>query len=114
MSSLPIDDLQYISKHLRNIFSELKNKTILITGGTGFFGKWLVETLSYLNQTEKLNLKVILITRNVLKAESQYSHLDEKIVYLQCDLSNSNDPIVYEDPIDFVIHAGNEANWSML
>lgn len=111
MSSLPIDDLQYISKHLRNIFSALKNKTILITGGTGFFGKWLVETLSYLNQAEKLNLKVILITRNVLKAESQYSHLDVKIVYLQCDLSNSNDQIVYEDPIDFVIHAGNEANW---
>ena len=33
--------------------AELKNKTILITGGTGFVGKWLTEMVCYLNTEHK-------------------------------------------------------------
>ena len=41
----------------------LKNKKILITGGTGFFGKNLCEYLNYLNNTHHLNLKIYVMAR---------------------------------------------------
>lgn len=39
-------DLDYIIGQIRPILKELDGSTIMITGGTGWFGKWITQTLS--------------------------------------------------------------------
>src|SRR4051812_42464071 len=55
--------------------SELKNKTILITGGTGFVGKWLTEMVCFLNAEQKLNIKLYLLARDTEGFKTEVPHL---------------------------------------
>ena len=58
-----------------NSLQELKNKTILITGGTGFVGKWLTEMVCYLNAEHKLNIKLYLLARDAESFKTEVPHL---------------------------------------
>lgn len=46
----------------------LRNKKILITGGTGFITSYFIKILFFINQEKKLNLKVDCIVRNKKRA----------------------------------------------
>ena len=72
----------------------LENKTILITGGTGSFGKKFVDTL--LNSEIKFK-KLIIFSRDELKQfnmdqELQASKNYEKIRFFLGDVRNENAP----------------------
>lgn len=51
---LTIRDLEHVFTHVD--WEELRDQNIFITGGTGWFGKWMVETLIYANDRLKLKL----------------------------------------------------------
>lgn len=61
-----------IQKDLKSIFDgvgkknwlKLKNKTIFLTGGTGPFGFWLLNSFIFANKNLSLNAKVYILTRN--------------------------------------------------
>lgn len=40
-------DLEHIINHTRPILREMVGSTVMITGGTGWFGKWITRTFSY-------------------------------------------------------------------
>ena len=86
------------------IFSNLENQTILITGGTGFIGKWMAEMIAYLNQVENLNIKLYLLSRNSEKFKNEVPHLAEKsfIKLIEQDIRNLNDLPV---EVNYIIHA---------
>ena len=44
-------------------FEKLRNKTILITGANGLIASYYTYTLMYLNDTKKLNIKIILLPK---------------------------------------------------
>jgi nucleoside-diphosphate-sugar epimerase len=46
------------------LWPHLKQKSIFVTGGTGFFGRWLLETLRVANSTYSLGLKITVLTRS--------------------------------------------------
>ena len=65
--NIDISDLELIAHHLEADYSSFKNKKIFLTGGTGFFGKWLLETFIYLNKNKGLNISVsILSNKHIL------------------------------------------------
>lgn len=61
---LPEDDLNHILQHSGDIWEALRGASLFITGGTGFVGIWLLESLLYANEALNLNLRVVALTRD--------------------------------------------------
>ncbi len=60
-------DLTYIVDSARSAFEKLHGSTILLTGASGFFGTWVLESLVFANQELKLDLKLLLLLRTPAK-----------------------------------------------
>ncbi|OQX51750.1 MAG: hypothetical protein B5M53_10400 [Candidatus Cloacimonas sp. 4484_209] len=65
-------DLKFIAFELENLLDKFEDSVFFVTGGTGIIGKWMLETLCFLEERYRLNLKVYVLTRNKEKFFSQY------------------------------------------
>jgi nucleoside-diphosphate-sugar epimerase len=82
----------------------LRNQVILITGGTGFMGKWLTEAISFLNKNYNFNITLYLLARNIQDYKEEVPHLAKQpfINILEQDVRNiSNLP----EDVRYIIHA---------
>ena len=90
-------------------WKRFKNKTILISGANGFLPSYLVYLFLSLNEKNKLNCKVIGISRNRKKARQRFGSLlkrkDLSIIYT--DVSG---PLEVKRKINFIIHAASQAS----
>lgn len=82
------DDLAFILESTKTIFKSLQGGHIFITGGTGFIGTWLLESLRYANLHLKLNIKATILTRNIKKFENTSPHLakNSQFYFIQGDV----------------------------
>lgn len=85
-------------------FTVLNNQSILITGGTGFIGKWISEMVSFINFTNNLNIKLYLLGRDIIKFKEEVPHLAEKsfINLIEQDVRYLHD---LPSDVNYVIHA---------
>lgn len=60
---LPRADLMQILASRAVDWEALRGKSLFITGGTGFFGQWLLATLMLANQLQGLDLRVAVLSR---------------------------------------------------
>lgn len=106
---LSITDLELILNETRLIWEGMRNQRIFITGGTGFFGCWLVESFCYINRALDLNAHATVLTRNPAAFSAKCPHLgsDSAITLLVGDVRNFCFP---EGEFRFVIHAATEAS----
>jgi nucleoside-diphosphate-sugar epimerase len=63
MKPLPAEDLKQVLKQTQASWEQARGRRIFISGGTGFFGTWLLETLAYCNRELDLGLSVTILTR---------------------------------------------------
>lgn len=56
---LPAADLDRVVEHSAPHFERLRGATVLITGATGFFGRWMLESLMWANRQLSLDLRCI-------------------------------------------------------
>jgi nucleoside-diphosphate-sugar epimerase len=56
-------DLDHVLAHTDRLWEELRGQRIFITGGTGFFGCWLLESLAWANDKLGLDAKAVVLTR---------------------------------------------------
>ena len=90
-------------------WKRFRNKTVFISGATGFLPAYLIYTFLYLNDKLNLDLKVIGLARNESKAKEKYSsELKRKdFLLLYQDVC---EPVNYKEKIDFIIHAASQAS----
>ena len=111
IQTLPKKDLSFIFDQLSHLFNTLDKQHIFITGATGWIGSWLLETLIYIAESSKLNLKISILTRNKKKFAKNFPYLyKSKILEVkEGDLSKSKFKLKIKS-IDYIIHAATDTN----
>ena len=109
---LPIDDLEHVLLHTGEAWESLRGKAVFITGGTGFFGMWLLESFAYANDALNLGARLVVLTRNTAAFVAKAPHLSGRsdIKFLQGDV---RDFVFPEERFDFIIHAATDANLTL-
>lgn len=57
-------DRQHVLEHTDGLWEPLRQRRIFITGGTGFFGTWLLQSLLWANEEYRLGTQVVVLSRN--------------------------------------------------
>lgn len=68
-------DLDHILTHTKELWEELRDQRIFITGGTGFFGCWLLESFAWANDKLNLNASTLVLSRSPEAFEKKAPHL---------------------------------------
>lgn len=104
---LPAKDLDYILRQTGSLWEDLRDQRLLITGGTGFFGCWLLESFIRANQLFNLNASAVILTRHPARFEKKCPHFFKElsISFYKGDVRNFKFP---QGKFDYVIHAATE------
>ena len=102
--SLPIDDLNHVLDHTRDLWEGVRGEQIFVTGGTGFFGCWLLETFAYANTKLRLNARLVALTRDAEAFRQKMPHIaiNSAIGFLKGDVRDFDFPA---EKFSHVIHA---------
>jgi len=101
-------DLDEVIFNSRSYLKILGGKKVFLTGGTGFFGKWITQVLTAANDVLNLDLRLIILTRNHEKLVLDQPWLNTKCVtLLPGDVKNYNYP---DEKIDYFIHAATSSS----
>lgn len=108
MPPLPVSDLDHTLSHTRDLWDEARGCRVFITGGTGFFGSWLVESFCHANDRLSLGAEVTILTRSAKAFTAKSPHIARRgdIKLLEGDLRSFDFP---EGEFPFVVHAGATA-----
>ncbi|MBF0207696.1 MAG: NAD-dependent epimerase/dehydratase family protein, partial [Oligoflexia bacterium] len=109
------NDLSFIIETLNNsggVFEHFRGKHLFLTGATELFGKWLLETFVYANQTLNLQLKISALSRDPEKFAKKFPHLANTscIDWYQGDIKNFQSAATVPSHPNFIIHAATEAS----
>ncbi len=102
-------DLELIAAKTRELWQEMRGERLFITGGTGFFGCWLLESFCHINRELSLGAEVTVLTRNPESFAKKCPHLayDPALHLLFGDARSFSFP---GGSYGFVIHAATEAS----
>jgi dTDP-glucose 4,6-dehydratase len=103
------DDLSFILSSTQEVFLSLKGARIFLTGGTGFIGCWLLESLRYADMQLDLDIEVTVLTRNYESFKLKAAHLAEypKFHFVVGEVANFVSP---DESYTHVIHAATDAS----
>ena len=105
--ALPAADLAEIVRYAEKDLEELRGSRLFITGGTGFFGKWLVGALAYAEAEMDLNLQLTILSRDPVGFLEKYPDASRHsaIEFRQGDVVDFK----YDrDRYDFVLHGATD------
>ena len=106
---VPDGDLAMILAETASLWEEVRGKRVFITGGTGFFGCWLVESFCHANREMGLGASITVLTRDAAKFAAKCPQLAGDLAVTL----HAGDVRDFEFPAGdfaYVIHAATEAS----
>lgn len=109
MSNPLAADLDHILDHTRDLWDEIRGEQLFITGGTGFFGCWLLESFLWANQKLKIDSRVTVLTRSPAAFLAKTPHLAQadNVTLLAGDIRTFAFP---QGRFSHVLHAATDAS----
>jgi len=102
-------DLDQILAHTLGLWEELRGQQIFITGGTGFFGSWLLESFAYANDQLDLKAAALVLTRDPDAFSRKVPHLAQHPA-IQLETGDVRSFEFPSGSFSCVIHAATEAS----
>ena len=109
---LPAGDLDHVFAQTRELWPGASGQSFFITGGTGFFGRWLLESFARANDRLALGMRATVLTRDPAAFARSAPHLTGRadIACVQGDLRTFAFPA---GRFDHLIHAAADtAVWT--
>lgn len=102
-------DLEHVLAYTEAVWPRLRGARLFITGGTGFFGTWLLESLVYANNRHRLGIRATVLSRNPDAFLCRMPHLAETTAldWVRGDVLDFRFP---SGSFSHVIHAATEAS----
>ncbi|HET6351094.1 MAG TPA: NAD-dependent epimerase/dehydratase family protein [Coriobacteriia bacterium] len=102
-------DLDHILEHGGELFGELEGARIFITGGTGFVGRWMLESLIWADAKLDLGVEAVVLSRDPGRLAARHPHLAtaRPITMLAGDVLNFESP---EGEFTHALHMATETN----
>jgi dTDP-glucose 4,6-dehydratase len=97
------EDLDHVLANTEGLWEELRGKKVFITGGTGFFGCWLLESFAWANDKLNLDTSAFVLSRNPEAFEKRAPHLyhHKAIKFVKGDIK---DFVFPEGSFSYLIH----------
>lgn len=99
MTDLEMNGIALVGELTYN-WDKLRGKTILVSGGTGFIGSFLIDVIRYRNSRYNDNIRIVSLSRR--GADS-----DDTVQYLKADITEH---IEYDGDADFVVHLASNTH----
>lgn len=110
---IPESDLRAVLEQTESLWSDVRGERIFLTGATGFFGAWLLETFCYMNRELALGAEAVALSRRPEAFRARMPHLftDGTITLVAGDV---RDFIAPQGSFRYVVHAATEASAKQL
>lgn len=99
MTELEREDIALVAE-LPYQWEKLDNKVIMISGGTGFIGSFIVDVIQYRNKKFSSNIKVVSLSRRGGESNAMVENL-------KVDITT---PIIYDGKIDYILHLASNTH----
>ena len=99
MTDLEKEDIVSVAQ-LPYDWDKLENKTVLLSGGTGFIGSFLLDVFRYRNEKYENGIRVVSLSR-------RGGNSDGTVLYQKADVTN---PVVYQGTVDYVLHLASNTH----
>ena len=102
-------DLQHVTGSVGRLWEDLRGGRLFVTGGTGFVGRWMLETLAAANEELGLGAIATVLSRDPRAFADRASHLaaDPAITLVEGDIRSFAFP---DGEVTHVLHMATETN----
>ena len=108
---LPAEDLNHVRLGAVALWPELRGARILITGATGFFGRWLIESLLSADDRYDLGVRIFALSRDPDRFLDAAPHLvGSGLKWLKGSVAAIKADALGGERIDMVVHLATEPN----
>ncbi len=99
--------------HTVGVWDGFRGERIFMTGGTGFFGRWLLESLAWANRRLRLGVRASVLTRNPEAFRASAPHLAAipEFTFVAGDV---RDFVFPEGDFSHILHAAAESSTAQL
>lgn len=103
------NDIDFVVASVGRLWTSLTGARFFITGGTGFIGRWILESLHEANQRHGLGVSAVVLSRNPERLRRNFSHLLSypEVDFLRGDIRDFRLPT---GDFTHVIHAATDAS----
>ena len=105
--------------HTHDLWEQLRGESVFITGGTGFFGRWLLESFAEANRKYALGARIVALSRDPEAFQRKAPHLasDRAFHFVRGDIVNVNRVTILKelgslcpDRFAYIIHGASETS----